>query len=117
MNRKSKSKQKSAAGISDRPGRAQYHQIDKRMAAAGMMPATEMLERSPLGKFSANAGVTDLESFEQWLQAQRANFLRMQARMTLDGEEKDEMFGWVIAHNAVLGEVIANFRQATGRNP
>lgn len=91
--------------------------LDERMKAAGMMPVSEMLERSPLGAFSAHTGVTDLDSFEQWLQMRREEFLRMQARMTLDGEEKDEMFEWVVAHSAVLGEVMANFRQATGRAP
>lgn len=91
--------------------------LDERMKAAGMMPVSEMLERSALGKFSAHAGVTDLESFEQWIQMQRKEFLSMQAEMTLDGKEKDEMFEWVVAHNAVLGAVMANFRQATGRKP
>ena len=38
--------------------------LDERMRAAGMMPLSEMLEKSPLGKFSAHAGVTDLASFE-----------------------------------------------------
>ena len=82
-----------------------------------MMPVSEMLERSPLGRFSAHAGVSDLESFEQWIQMKREEFIRMQASMQLDGKEKDELFEWVVAYNAVLGEVIANFRQATGRNP
>ena len=91
--------------------------LDERMKKAGMMPVSEMLERSQLGKFEAHAGVTDLEWFEQWIQKRRAEFLRMQARMTLDGAEKDELFEWVVAYNAVLGEVMANFRQATGRTP
>lgn len=91
--------------------------LDERMKEAGMMPVSEILERSPLGKFSAHAGVTDLESFERWVQHRREEFLKMQAQMTLDGNEKDELFEWVVAHNAVLGEVIANFRQATGRQP
>lgn len=91
--------------------------LDARMKAAGMMSVSEMLERSPLGRFSAHTGVTDLESFERWVQQRRAEFLQMQAQMTLDGEEKDELFEWVVAHNAVLGEVAANFRQATGRAP
>lgn len=91
--------------------------LDDRMKAAGMMSIESMLEKSALGRFSAHAGVTDLESFEAWIQERRASFLKMQARMTLDGEEKDELFEWVLAHNAVLGEVIANFRQATGREP
>ncbi len=90
--------------------------LDERMKAAGMMPVSEMLERSPLGRFSAHAGVTDLESFERWIQLRREEFLRMQAQMSLDGEEENELFEWVVAHNAVLGEVMANLRQATGRD-
>lgn len=91
--------------------------LNERMKEAGMMPVAEMLERSSLGRFSAHAGVTDLESFEQWIQQQRKEFLQMQARMTLDGEEENELFEWVVPHNAVLGAVMANFRQATGRAP
>jgi len=87
--------------------------LDKRMTEAGMAPVSVMLEQNALGKFSCNSGVTDLETFEKWLQMRREEFIRMQARMTLDNEEKDEMFEWVVAHNAVLGEVMANFRQAT----
>ena len=88
--------------------------LDKRMAAAGMTPVSVMLAQNTLGKFSCHSGVTDLDKFEEWLQMRREEFIRMQARMTLDDEEKDEMFEWVTAHNAVLGEVMANFRQAKG---
>lgn len=91
--------------------------LAERMKAAGMMSIEQMLERSPLGRFQAHAGVTDLEKFEEWIQMRRKEFLTMQARMTLDKQEDDEMFEWVLAHCAVLGEVIANFRQATGRAP
>ena len=91
--------------------------LASRMKAAGMMSVEDMLERSPLGKFSAHAGVKDLASFEEWLQMQRKEFLTLQATMTLDNNEDDELFEWVVAHNAVLGAVIANFRQATGREP
>jgi len=89
--------------------------LAQRMKEAGMMSIEEMLGKSPLGKFNAHAGVTDLERFEEWIQMRRREFIAMQARMTLDKQEDDEMYEWVIAHNAVLGEVIANFRQATGR--
>ncbi len=91
--------------------------LDKRMAEAGMTPVSEMLERSILGDFQANASVKDLESFEEWIQMRREEFLKMQAKMILDGEKKDDLYEWVVAHNAVLGEVIANFRKATGRKP
>jgi len=91
--------------------------LDQRMKDAGMLSIAEMMERSPLGKFSAHAGVDDLKSFEQWLMMRRKEFLTIQARMMLDKKEDDELFEWVLSHSAVLGEVAANFRQATGRNP
>ena len=86
--------------------------LDKRMKEAGMMSVTEMLENNPLGKFSVHAGVNDLETFEKWLLMRKEEFIGMQARMTLDDKEDDELFEWVIAHNAVFSEVLANFRAA-----
>lgn len=86
--------------------------LDQRMAAAGMIPVSQMLLNNPLGKFSAHAGVVDLASFEAWIQTRREGFIRMQARMTLDELKEDELLEWAIAHNSVLGEVMANFRQA-----
>ena len=91
--------------------------LDKRMSEAGMMPVSEMLERSILGDFQANADVKDLESFEEWIQMRREEFLKMQAEMVLGDAMSGEMYEWIVAHNAVLGEVIANFRKATGRKP
>jgi len=91
--------------------------LDKRMADAGMMPVGEMLERIPLGAFIANTAVIDLESFENWIQMRREEFIRMQAKMVLNKEKYDGLYEWVVSHNAVLSEVMANFKQATGRKP
>jgi hypothetical protein len=88
--------------------------LDQRMTEAGMVSVSDMLQQNALGKFMAHAGVTNLHTFEEWIQMRRKEFIGMQARMTLDNQEKDEMFEWVVAHNAVLGEVMANFRQAKG---
>jgi len=90
--------------------------LDERMIAAGMIPISEMLERNPLGKFSACAEVTDLENFEKWLKDCYREFLQMQVRMTLAKKEDDELFEWTLSHAACLGSVLANFRQATGRS-
>jgi hypothetical protein len=87
-------------------------ELDRRLVEAGMAPVEEMLQRNALGKFSVHAGVSDLASFEQWLAMRHAEFIRMQARMTLDGKAEEELFEWVISHNAAFGEVAANFRQA-----
>jgi hypothetical protein len=89
--------------------------LPERMKAAGMFSIEQMLNPTPMDRLHAHAGVTDLKSFEEWLQMRRKEFITMQARMTLDGDDKIEMFEWVLAHNAVLSEVMANFRQATNK--
>jgi len=89
--------------------------LDERMKSAGMMSVSEMLGRTPLDAFVGNAQVTDLKTFEEWVLMRREKFIRMQIGMTLDSNESDEMFEWVIAHNAILAEVIVNFRQAIGK--
>lgn len=91
--------------------------LDQRMAAAGMVPVSQMMEQNALDVFSCHAGVTDLGRFEEWLQVRRKEFIQMQAQMTIEGLEENELFEWVVAHSAVLGEVLANFRQAIGRDP
>ena len=87
--------------------------LDERMKEAGMLPVSEMMEQNIAGKFAQHANVTDLKSFENWLVMRRKEYIKMQAEMTLDGKTKDELFEWVVAHNAVFGEVLANFKKAT----
>lgn len=88
--------------------------LDARMVAAGMVPLSELLENIPLEKWQRHVGVTDLKSFEDWLHMRRGEMLRMQAYMDLEKRTEDDMFEWVLAHNAVLTEVICNFRAVTG---
>ena len=89
--------------------------LDQRMRDAGMMTVSDMLGCNALGVYSTHTGVVDLEKFEEWLLMRREEYIKMQARMTLDKQEDDELYEWVIAHNAVFGEVLANFRQAAGQ--
>lgn len=89
--------------------------LDARMKAAGMTPLSEMLENIPLGRFLTHTGVTDLASFEAWLQMRREELLRMQATLTLDKRDEDELFEWVTAHVAVFTEVLCNFQAARDR--
>lgn len=91
--------------------------LDARMLAAGMIPVSEMLEKNGLGRFGVHAAVVDLESFEAWLKMRYEEMLRSRFRLELDKQEKDEMFEWYFSYSAVLGEVLANFRAATGREP
>ena len=90
--------------------------LDKRMVAAGMIPLSEILKQDPLGKFSAHKGISGLDDFESWLTMRRKETARMFTKRTLDKKENDDLFEWILAHSAVFGEVMANFRQATGRS-
>jgi hypothetical protein len=87
--------------------------LDARMAAAGMMPLSEMLERIPLGGFLVHKGVTDLATFSDWLNMRREEMLKLQIQLELDNQQDDELYSWAVAHTAVLGEVVANFKAAT----
>ena len=89
--------------------------LDSRMIAAGMIPVSEMLDKSPLGRFGVHAGIKDLESFEHWLKMRYEEMLRARMSLELEGNhEEDEMFEWYFSYAAALGEVLANFRVATG---
>ena len=91
--------------------------LDSRMLEAGMIPISEMLEKNGLGYFGVHATVNNLESFEWWLKMRYEEMLRARMRLELDKQEKDEMFEWYFSYAAALGEVLANFRVATGREP
>ena len=86
--------------------------LDARMKAAGMMTVAEMIENPPLSKFHVHAGVSDLASFEEWLETKVADYTRQQAEIQLDNREDDELFEWVVAHSAVFLSVLINFRAA-----
>jgi hypothetical protein len=86
--------------------------LDERMVLAGMIPVSSMLKNNILGKFNIHNGVTDLKTFEEWLVMRREEFIRMQAEMTLDELESNELFEWTVAHNSVFGEVLENFKHS-----
>lgn len=86
--------------------------LNDRLKERGMMTVEEMLTKSPLDAFRKHAGVNSLETFHQWLLMRRKEYISMQSRFTLDKRETDEMYEWVLAHNAVFGEVEINFRAA-----
>ena len=86
--------------------------LDARLKAAGMMTIAEMLESPPLTAFHVHAGVTDLTSFERWLEMKWQSYTTQQAALQLDNREDDELFEWVVAHSAVFSSVLINFRAA-----
>lgn len=89
--------------------------IDDRMTAAGMFTLTEMLAEDPMGAFACHNAVRDLDSFKWWIESRHKQFLKMKMQYELGDKPKDdELYEWVFAHASVFGNVVANFRQATG---
>lgn len=86
--------------------------INTRLKEAGMMTIPEMKQSLIDHPFLANADVTDLRSFRNWLHMRHKEMAEMQAKMILDKKEDDDLYEWVLSHCAVLSEVIANFEKA-----
>jgi hypothetical protein len=86
--------------------------LAERMKAAGMMTVDELLAGAPLDAFTRHAGVNSLETFAQWLEMRRREYVTMQAKRTLDKREDDDLYEWVLAHAGVFGEVHVNFKVA-----
>jgi hypothetical protein len=86
--------------------------LAERMKAAGMMTVDELLAGAPLDAFTRHAGVNNLETFGQWLEMRRREYVTMQAKRTLDKREEDDLYEWVLAHAGVFGEVHVNFKAA-----
>lgn len=102
----------------DRPCEGQSATDDRdavladRMRAAGMLTIDEMLSGAPLDRFIQHAGVTDLETFGQWLDMKCREFLSMQASRELERKQDDDLYEWVLAHAAVFQEARINFKAA-----
>lgn len=91
--------------------------LSERMKAAGMFTVPQIMAGMPIDAFIRHAGVTNLESFAQWLETERARFLSMQARFELADKEQDGLYEWVMSHAAVLGTVMVNFKHASQLTP
>lgn len=83
--------------------------LDKQLKAVGMITLSDCLKSDPLGKYSTHQGVDNLERFEQWLDMRFIEMMKMKSRMLLAKKEDDDLYEWVLAHAAVLGEVRAQF--------
>lgn len=87
--------------------------LDSRLIAAGMFSVSQLMAGTPIDAFRKHAGVNDLDTFSQWLDMKAKEYLTMQARMTLDKSEDDELYDWAFSHAAVFAEVRVNFKAAT----
>lgn len=88
-------------------------ELDERMKAVGMIPVSEMLKGAPLDSFFTHAGVCDLNTFTQWVEMKRAEYLRSQGRYDLGERDKtDDLYEWTVAHAAVFGMVHVNLKAA-----
>lgn len=86
--------------------------LSTRMTAAGMLTVAEIMAGVPLDAFTRHAGVRDLDTFAQWLEMRREEYLKLHARFALEQREEDELFDWITSHAAVFGEVMVNFKAA-----
>lgn len=87
--------------------------LNERMKAAGMLTVQQITAGMPTDAFIRHRGVTNLDSFAEWLEMERAQFLKMQARFELADKEKDGLYEWIMSHAAVFSIVMVNFKHAT----
>lgn len=87
-------------------------ELDEKLAAAGMIPLTVMLNTPPILGYLTHKGVDSLELFEEWLNMRHLEMMKMKAKMIIDDNQDHEMFEWVVSFAAVLSEVVANFNSS-----
>lgn len=105
-----------SASLSAAPG-SDGGDIDARMKAAGMIPLSDLISgNTPLERWAAHTGVSDLDTFEEWLTRKQREFGVMKAGYELGDKDKgDELYEWVLSHFAAFNEVAANLRQMKER--
>ncbi len=77
-----------------------------------MMTIQEMKKSLLNNPFLANADVTDLNAFNDWLNMRYEEMSKMHAKMLLEKKEDEELYEWVLSHCAAFGEVLVNFKKA-----
>ena len=85
--------------------------LDVRMKEAGMITLTDIWSGTPIDSFIKTNEVTTLEYFGKWLESRYKEASTMFAKRTVNKQEDDDLYEWVLAHNAVLKEVLLNFNQ------
>lgn len=83
--------------------------LDVRMKEAGMITLSEIWSGMPIDNFIQTKEVTSLASFDAWLQSRYKEMSSMFARRSVNKQEDDELYEWVLAHNSVFKEVLINF--------
>lgn len=86
--------------------------LDERMQANGMFSVAQMLKGVPMDMFTKHAGVHDLDTFGEWIEMKRTEYVRLHARYALGDRAEDELYEWSLAHNAVFAAVHVNFKAA-----
>lgn len=87
--------------------------MDVRMKARGMIPLTQLLAGTPLDRWRAHTGVTNIKYFQQWAERKQEEYMKMRMRYEVGDKDKDDdMYEWIFAHAAVYGEVVVNLKQA-----
>ena len=100
-------------GLESDGGGSERAQLDGRMAAAGMVPLTSLLEDElPMHKWQAHASVVDMRSFEDYLVRKYQEFLLPQILGELDKKKADQMLEWYLGHSSSYHDILVNFRQA-----
>jgi len=86
--------------------------IEKEIKNAGMVPLEDILQGNvPIQKYITHVGVTELESFAEWLEKKREQFLRMRVKQEFN--KNDELYDFVLGKNSAYEEIYQNFRKAT----
>lgn len=86
--------------------------LDEELKAAGLLTVKELMNGQPTDGFLAHAGVSNLNTFSEWLNMRSEEMLKMKARMILDKREDEELFEWVLSHCSAFNEVRINLNAA-----
>lgn len=88
-------------------------ELDKALTDMGMIPASQMINGHPLQR---HAGVSDLDTFGEWLNMRHKELLQAKSEMIVDGKDSsdNELYEWVLAHHAAFSEVLVNFNNTQG---
>lgn len=84
--------------------------LEAEMQKAGMFSMDDMLSGKHETKYSTHAGVSDIESFSEWLKKKREQYLK--TRIKQEFKKNDELYDFVLGKNAAYDEIYLNFRKA-----
>ena len=86
--------------------------LEEEMKQAGMIPLKDIIEGNvPTQKYITHTGVTELQSFADWLERKREQCLRMRIKQEFD--RNDELYDFLLGKASAYEEIYQNFRKAT----